>query len=177
VPPPLRTQLAHVASTGDPATDPLISHFLDLARAHWGTGPNCPAGIGLVRAQWLPDPGVWAAAQQGGCTIAFDPDFYPAPAGYDVHWWEAAMCSVVAHEYGHLLGYPHVSDPNNLMNAVTPINLIAGCPTFGLPGASTTTSPAKKPAAKRTSCSAKARRSKAARRRCPAQTKRRSSIR
>jgi hypothetical protein len=188
VPPPLRTQLAHVASTGDPATDPLISHFLDLARAHWGTGPNCPAGIGLVRAQWLPDPGVWAAAQQGGCTIAFDPDFYPAPAGYDVNWWQAAMCSVVAHEYGHLLGYAHASDPNDLMNAVTPIDIVAGCPTWGLPAASPTpttakkpavkrTSPAKKPAAKRTSCSAKARRSKAARRRCAAQARRRSSKR
>jgi hypothetical protein len=129
-----------------------------------------------VRAQWLPDQGIWAAAQQGGCTIAFDPDFYPAPAGYDVRWWQAAMCSVVAHEYGHLLGYGHVNDPNNLMNPVTPINIVAGCPTWGLPGASSTPSTStRKPTAKRNSCSA--RRSKAARRRCAAKARRRSAKR
>jgi hypothetical protein len=171
----LRAKLAQAASPADPATDPLIGHFLDVARARWGAAPNCPTGISLVRAQWLPDPGVWAAAQQGGCTIAFDPDFYPAPAGYDVGWWQAAMCSVVAHEYGHLLGYGHVSDPNNLMSPVTPINIVAGCPTWGLPGASSPPSTTTKPAAKRSSCSA--RRSKAARRRCAATAKRRSAKR
>lgn len=177
----LRAHLAVAAPPADPATDPLMMHFLDVARAHWGATPNCPA-ISLVRAQWLPDPGVWAAAQQGGCTIAFDPDFYPAPAGYDVGWWQAAMCSVEAHEYGHLLGYGHSSDPNDLMNAVAPINIVAGCPIWGLPGASSTPSPTRKPtvtpsptrkpAAKRSSCST--RRSKAARRRCAAKAKRRS---
>jgi hypothetical protein len=172
--PALRAHLA-LASPADPATDPLIAHFLDVARAHWGAGPNCPPGISLVRAQWLPDPGVWAAAQQGGCTIAFDPDFYPAPAGYDVRWWQAAMCSVVAHEYGHLLGYGHAGDPNSLMNAVAPINIVAGCPTWGLLGASSTPSTTKKPAAKRSACSA--RRSKAARRRCAAKARRRSAKR
>jgi hypothetical protein len=115
-------RLAHAAAGADPATDSQIAHWLAVAQAHWGAAPNCPNGISIQRAQWLPDPNVWAAAVQGGCTVAFDPDFYPAPAGYDQGWYRAAMCSVVAHEWGHLLGYGHVADPNSLMNPITPIN-------------------------------------------------------
>ena len=47
------------------------------------------------------------------------------------------MCSVVAHEWGHLLGYGHVADPNNLMNPITPINVVAAA----RPGASPAASP------------------------------------
>ena len=106
-----------------------------VAQGYWRAAPNCPDGISIQRAQWLPDPNIWAAAVQGGCAVAFDPDFYPAPADYDQGWYQAAMCSVVAHEWGHLLGYGHVADPNNLMNPVTPINIVDGCPTWGLPAA------------------------------------------
>jgi Matrixin len=126
---------AAAAGAPNPATDPQIASWLQIAQSHWGAGPNCPDGIDITRAQWLPDPGVWAAAVQGGCALAFDPDFYPAPPQYDPAWWQAAMCSVVAHEWGHLLGYGHVNDPNSLMNPVTPINIVAGCPTWGLPTA------------------------------------------
>jgi hypothetical protein len=132
-----RAHLAQAAAApgADPATDPQIAQWLAIAQAHWGAAPNCPNGISIQRAQWLPDPGVWAAAVQGGCAVAFDPDFYPAPADYDQNWYRAAMCSVVAHEWGHLLGYGHVSDPNNLMNPITPINIVGGCPTWGMPSA------------------------------------------
>jgi Matrixin len=126
---------AAAASGADPATDPQIAQWMATAQGYWGAAPNCAQGISIQRAQWLPDPGVWAAAVQGGCAMAFDPDFYPAPAGYDQGWYQAAMCSVVAHEWGHLLGYGHVADPNNLMNPITPINLVAGCPTWGIPAA------------------------------------------
>jgi hypothetical protein len=136
------------------------------AQAYWGAAPNCPNGISIQRAQWLPDPGVWAAAVQGGCAVAFDPDFYPAPADYDQGWYQAAMCSVVAHEWGHLLGYGHVADPNNLMNPITPINIVGGCPTWGLASASPDPSEAtpvqaagassKKPAAKKKTAKKKA---------------------
>ena len=119
----------------DPATDPQIAQWMAVAQGYWHAAPNCPDGLSIQRAQWLPDPGVWAAAVQGGCAVAFDPDFYPAPAGYDAGWYQAAMCSVVAHEWGHLLGYGHVADPNNLMNPVTPINIVDGCPTWGLASA------------------------------------------
>jgi hypothetical protein len=129
-----RAHLAQAAAAGapDPATDPQIAQWMATAQAFWGAAPNCPGGISIQRAQWLPDPSVWAAAVQGGCAVAFDPDFYPAPADYDQGWYQAAMCSVVAHEWGHLLGYGHVADPNNLMNPVTPINVVGGCPTWGL---------------------------------------------
>ncbi len=133
-----RAHLAQAAATAgaDPATDPQIAQWMALAQAHWGAAPNCPGGISIQRAQWLPDPNIWAAAVQGGCAVAFDPDFYPAPADVDQGWYQAAMCSVVAHEWGHLLGYGHVADPNNLMNPITPINIVAGCPTWGIPAAS-----------------------------------------
>jgi hypothetical protein len=132
-----RAHLAQAAAAGaaDPATDPQIAQWMASAQAFWGAAPNCPGGISMQRAQWLPDPAVWAAAVQGGCAVAFDPDFYPAPADYDQGWYQAAMCSVVAHEWGHLLGYGHVADPNNLMNPITPINIVGGCPTWGLPTA------------------------------------------
>jgi hypothetical protein len=168
------------AAPADPAADPLIAHFLDVARAYWKAGPNCPGGLSVTRAQWLPDPGVWAAAMQGGCSLAFDPDFYPAPADYDHGWWEAAMCSVVAHEWGHLLGYGHVSDPSNLMYPVTPINIVAGCPTWGLAGASapttTQTSTARK-ASKKCAARVTRGRSKSARRKCSATAKKKRSSR
>jgi hypothetical protein len=160
---PASAQRAHLhqavaAGAPNPSTDPQIATWLQIAQAHWGAGPNCPDGISISRAQWLPDPGVWAAAVQGGCAMAFDPDFYPAPPQYDPAWWRAAMCSVVAHEWGHLLGYGHVNDPSNLMNPVTPINIVGGCPTWGLPtaaadasqsdNAATAPTPATTPAAK-----------------------------
>ena len=132
-----RAHLAQAAAPGgaDPATDPQIAQWLADAKAYWGAAPNCPDGISIQSAEWLPDPNVWAAAVQGGCAMAFDPDFYPAPADYDQGWYQAAMCSVVAHEWGHLLGNGHVSDPNNLMNPVTAINIVGGCPTWGIPAA------------------------------------------
>jgi hypothetical protein len=186
---------AHLAQAAgaDPATDPQIAQFLATAQAYWNAAPNCPDGISIQRAEWLPDPNVWAAAVQGGCAMAFDPDFYPAPADYDQGWYQAAMCSVVAHEWGHLLGYGHVTDPNNLMNPVTPINIVGGCPTWGIPSAApdpsqatpvrrTTTSSKKtkktaRKASKRrtTSCAASARSTKRVKRpakRCAAPRKR-----
>ena len=97
------------------------------------------------------------------------------------------MCSVVAHEWGHLLGSGHVSDPNSLMNPVTPINFVAGCPTWGLSAAkepaqtaTTTKRKASKPrgaATKRSSCASKpgsSRRRAKSRRRCATPAKRRS---
>jgi matrixin len=178
-------QAAPAATTTDPAADPLIGQYLQLAQAHWAASPNCPDGISLQRAEWLPDPGVWAAAVQGGCAIAFDPDFYPAPAEYDYGWWQAAMCSVVAHEWGHLLGYGHVSDPNSLMNPVTPLNIVGGCPTWGIPGAAEESAPAEtapapskaRKATKRSTCASRAhsaRRRAKSRRTCSAPAKRRS---
>jgi hypothetical protein len=137
-----RAHLAQAAAGGaDPATDPQIAQWLQAAQGYWGAAPNCPNGISIQRAQWLPDPNVWAAAVQGGCSMAFDPDFYPAPADYAAGWYRAAMCSVVAHEWGHLLGYGHVADPSNLMNPITPINIVGGCPTWGLPSADSEPAP------------------------------------
>jgi hypothetical protein len=187
-----RAHLAQAAAApgADPATDPQIAQWMATAQAYWGAAPNCPDGISIQRAEWLPDPNVWAAAVQGGCSVAFDPDFYPAPADYDKGWYQAAMCSVVAHEWGHLLGYGHVSDPNNLMNPVTPINIVGGCPTWGIPAATPEPSetapvqsakaPARKAAKKKTStCAGKARSAKRAKapKRCAAARRRAKSRR
>jgi hypothetical protein len=166
-----RAHLAQAAAAAvDPAIDPQIAQWMAIAQGYWGAAPSCPDGISIQRAQWLPDPNVWAAAVQGGCAVAFDPDFYPAPADYDRGWYQAAMCSVVAHEWGHLLGYGHVADPSNLMNPVTPINIVGGCPSWGIPAATpepaqttpvqTAKAPAKtaarKAAKKTATCAAKA---------------------
>jgi hypothetical protein len=118
--------VAAASTIGDPARDPRVAAWLRAALDHWGASPVCPA-VRAVRAQWLADPGVWAAAAPGGCEIALDPDFYPAPADLAGSWYDAAMCSVVAHEWGHLLGYPHSPDPADLMSPVTPVNVVRGC--------------------------------------------------
>ena len=185
-----RAHLAQAAAApgADPATDPQIAQWMATAQAYWGAAPSCPDGISIQRAEWLPDPGVWAAAVQGGCSVAFDPDFYPAPADYDHGWYQAAMCSVVAHEWGHLLGHGHVADPNNLMNPVTPINIVGGCPTWGIPSAApdpSQTTPVQSTSSKKTSrkpakkqasgCAGKARSTKRAKapKRCTTPAKKR----
>jgi hypothetical protein len=118
------------ASAGELATAPAVKDarvtaWLGNAQRVWNAAPACPGGVRVIRAQWLDDPAVWAAAEQPGCTIALDPDFYPAPARADRATWESQMCSVLAHEWGHLLGQAHSTDSRSLM--YPSVDTVRGC--------------------------------------------------
>ena len=85
------------------AGSPRFSQALPIAKARFGT--VCPAGI---QAQWTElTPGVLAQVQRGRCRIQFS----PAIRHYPFRWF----CTVVVHEYGHLAGRSHSTNPRSVM--------------------------------------------------------------
>jgi hypothetical protein len=91
-----------------------------IATEHWGGAPACG---GEVRFSWQAmDPGTNATASWRNPTDAWN---NPAEnfdcaidlntnAGYDL----PKLCTVLAHELGHLLGNPHADQPGLLMSPV-----------------------------------------------------------
>ena len=118
---------ASAGASGDPDRDPLVRHWLSVAKDHWDRSPACLGGVGVVSAWWLRGQSSWAFSSPDGCWIALNPDAYPAPDGADRLTWQTAMCSVVVHEWGHLLGVPHSSDPASLMHPLVPVGLLPRC--------------------------------------------------
>jgi hypothetical protein len=120
---------------GVPATaaaserDRLVRHWLTIANEHWGRSPACLGGVGVVEAWWLRGSSAWAYSSSDGCWIALNPDQYPAPPGSDPVPWRTAMCTIVAHEWGHLIGVPHSSDPASLMYPFVPVGVLPRCST------------------------------------------------
>lgn len=115
---------------GEPVADAQVDAWLDVAHAWWGRAPDCPGGVLVDRAERMAGADVWASAETPGCRISLDPDFYPRPAAWSTSaWgrreWQRLMCNVVAHEWGHLLGHGHASDPHDLMAPVAPFVVTA----------------------------------------------------
>ena len=111
---------------GEPVADPQVDAWLGIAHARWGHAPDCPDGVLVDRAERMAGASVWASAETLGCRISLDPDFYPRPAAFAASaWgrraWTEQMCNVVVHEWGHLLGHAHASDPHDLMAPVVPL--------------------------------------------------------
>jgi hypothetical protein len=121
--------LALPATAGASERDPLVRHWLTIAKEHWGRSPGCVGGVGVVEAQWLRGSSAWAYSSSDGCWIALNPDQYPAPVGSDPVAWRTAMCTVVAHEWGHLIGVPHSSDSASLMYLLVPVGVLPRCST------------------------------------------------
>lgn len=126
--------LATTATAGPSAryapTSPATAQAERIAQAYWGAEP-CG---GTVRVRWVRQLAdinalsTWASpsadpygdpAANSNCTI----DLNPA-ATFD---W-AKFCTVVVHEYGHLLGHDHDQLPGQLMSEVytTPLAQCAG---------------------------------------------------
>jgi hypothetical protein len=99
---------------GGPLLDDGLANYFAAAQAHWGGPlPTCiEDGVRSIPVHALlyddPDPEVAARAEQPGCRIWLDRRIWR-----EMRPLEA--CTVVVHEWGHLLGYGHVEDPLDLM--------------------------------------------------------------
>lgn len=91
----------------------MVSHAQAISRAHWHTDP-CG---GRVTIGYRAMPPVWNAesvyttsdgnpAGFGDCSITFNA---AEP------WTWPRFCTVMVHEYGHLTGHPHSTDPGDVM--------------------------------------------------------------
>ena len=98
-----------------------------FAQLHWGAAPcagaiaiswmTLPAGTNAT-STWTNPAGQYAdPSSNADCAIAFNDS---------TNWDWPKLCSVVTHEFGHLLGHPHSSD---LADVMYPYYLapIAGC--------------------------------------------------
>ena len=105
------------ADHGQPFSDPDVEAYLEIARDHWGMTPSaCDVHVVLHDN---PNPDVVATAEQPGCRMWLDRDWWPAPAS-------RMACTIIAHEWGHLLGFGHSADRGDLMYA-EPLAGAPGC--------------------------------------------------
>ena len=117
-----RADIDEVATPGDvafPADGPSIGAAREIAERHWG-GPACNGNVTIAWATL--DPGTNATASWRNPTDAWN----NAGANFDcridfnVHadfdW--PKLCTVMAHEVGHLLGKQHAADTADLMAPV-----------------------------------------------------------
>jgi hypothetical protein len=102
------------ADEGTPLLDDALATYFALAQAHWGGPlPSCVEnGVTVIPVHAFlyddPDPSVAARADQPGCELWIDRQ----------HWRTmrpVQACTIVLHEWGHMLGYGHVNDPLDLM--------------------------------------------------------------
>ena len=121
------------AATASPVPARALQAAQAFAQAHWGATPcagqiaiswmTFPAGTNAT-STWNNPAGQYAdASSNTGCAIAFN---------VAVRWDWAKLCSVVTHEYGHLLGHAHSFVPTEVMYPYY-LAPIAGCGQAGKP--------------------------------------------
>jgi hypothetical protein len=120
--------LASPAARADgevPFLDDDLGTYMGIAHRHWGGPvPTCVAnGVTVIPVHAVlfddPDPEVVARAEQPGCRIWID-------GGNWRRLGRVEACTIVVHEWGHLLGFDHSDDPNDPM-AEFPVHAPRGC--------------------------------------------------
>jgi hypothetical protein len=95
------------ADHGRALIDESVSSYLRIAERHWGAAPAPCVGVhgGQVPVHAAmfddPDPLVIGRAEQPGCRIWLDRDWWPGEPSRQ-------RCLEIVHEWGHLLGHAHV---------------------------------------------------------------------
>jgi hypothetical protein len=104
--------------------DPQVAGWLQTARTFWHVPADQP--YPAVDVGPLPDPAAWAMADSGG--IVLNQDIYPWPPALEPRWlWNHWMCVLIVHEYGHVLGFGHSTDPYNIMYPVLWFEAVPQC--------------------------------------------------
>lgn len=91
----------------------MVSHSQDLARQHWHTDP-CGGQVTIAYRAMPPIRNAESVytttdgnpASFGDCSITFNSA---------ESWTWPRFCTVMVHEYGHLAGHDHSSDPADVM--------------------------------------------------------------
>ena len=98
--------------------NPAVQEAIGLAMRFWNyRTPDCPKE-GILVTEGVPSypGGAWAEAEQPGCHIDLSAEVYEGlQLENDSPSLMFAACKTVAHEYGHLLGEGHSTDPNSVM--------------------------------------------------------------
>src|SRR4051812_33190201 len=108
--------------------DQTLDAYMRIAADYWHAQPSCTAPDGTAIPPYAvmadrPEPGVAAWAEVPGCRIWLDKDFWPAPP-------DEQHCNLIAHEWGHLLGHDHSSDPHALMWGGWTNNVVPACSAY-----------------------------------------------
>src|SRR3954453_4421111 len=117
------------ADHGQTVVDPTLARYMEIAASYWGGAePTCTAPDGQVIHPHAvmandPTPNRAAWAEVGGCRIWLDSDYWSTTPNEQ-------YCNLIAHEWGHLLGRQHSSDPNDLMWPQWTNNVVPGCAVF-----------------------------------------------
>jgi hypothetical protein len=101
----LAALIAPAVARGD--EDPRLARVQPIAAAAWPTvSQSCPAGV-IVEVGEITDPDHKAAEARPPCTVRFKPNYRTYSRAY--------TCILMVHEYGHLAGQEHVTDPHAVM--------------------------------------------------------------
>jgi matrixin len=91
---------------------PKVATYTGFAELFWagrGGFTDCPQGIEVTWDQSLATSGAANGYNGlGGCHIWLNPDRWR-------HLIRAVRCTLILHEYGHLVGLSHESDPRHIM--------------------------------------------------------------